>query len=145
MRGNLIMDHTAVVRDKMTERYLLNELDSDLRDQFEEHYFDCQECALDVSAGTQFVEQSKLILAERSEPDTDPVDSRHAPGFSRMAGLVSSGVCRAGSGASVAGCGVSESGNASRPASSTEAATGSARSLDQHGDLGCRRLAHRGA
>jgi len=68
MRGNLIMDHTAVVRDKMTERYLLNELDSDLRDQFEEHYFDCQECALDVSAGAQFVEQSKLILAERSEP-----------------------------------------------------------------------------
>jgi len=56
MRGNLIMDHTAVVRDKMTERYLLNELDSDLRDQFEEHYFDCQECALDVSAGAQFVE-----------------------------------------------------------------------------------------
>ena len=27
MRGNLIMDHTAVVQDKMTERYLLNELD----------------------------------------------------------------------------------------------------------------------
>ena len=23
MRGNLIMDHTAAVRDKMTERYLL--------------------------------------------------------------------------------------------------------------------------
>lgn len=62
------MDHTAVVRDKMTERYLLNELDSDLRDEFEEHYFDCHECALDVSTGAQFVEYSKQILAERPEP-----------------------------------------------------------------------------
>ncbi len=30
------MDHTAVVREKMTERYLLNELGSDIRDQFED-------------------------------------------------------------------------------------------------------------
>jgi hypothetical protein len=66
MRGNFIMDHTAVVREKMTERYLLNELDSQIRDEFEEHYFDCQECALDVTAGFQFVEQSKTILAERA-------------------------------------------------------------------------------
>jgi Putative zinc-finger len=62
------MDHTAVVRDKMTERYLLNELESDMRDEFEEHYFDCPECAQDVSAGYQFVEHSKVVLAERSEP-----------------------------------------------------------------------------
>jgi len=62
------MDHTAVVRDKTTERYLLNELDPKLRDEFEEHYFACPECALDVSAGFQFVEQSKAVLAERSEP-----------------------------------------------------------------------------
>ncbi len=61
------MDHTAVVREKMTERYLLNELDSEVRDEFEEHYFDCPECALDVSAGSQFVENSKLVLAESSE------------------------------------------------------------------------------
>ncbi|PYX51228.1 MAG: hypothetical protein DMG79_03675 [Acidobacteria bacterium] len=60
------MDHTTVVRDKTTERYLLNELDSKLRDEFEEHYFGCPECALDVSAGTQFVEQSKVVLAEKS-------------------------------------------------------------------------------
>jgi hypothetical protein len=68
MRGNSIMDHTVVVREKMTERYLLDELDSPVRDEFEEHYFDCPECALDVSAGSWFVEQSKRVLAERSEP-----------------------------------------------------------------------------
>ena len=53
------MDHTAVVREKTTERYLLNELDPEVRDEFEEHYFDCPECAQDVSAAATFVEQSK--------------------------------------------------------------------------------------
>ena len=62
------MDHTAVVRQRMTEKYLLDELDSQARDEFEEHYFDCPECALDVSAGAQFVEQSKMVLSEKSEP-----------------------------------------------------------------------------
>ena len=47
------MDHTAVVRQKMTERYLLDELDPEMRDEFEEHYFDCTECARDISAGAQ--------------------------------------------------------------------------------------------
>ena len=62
------MDHTAVVRDKMTERYLLNELESEMRDEFEEHYFDCPECALDVRAAHQFVQESKVVLAEEAEP-----------------------------------------------------------------------------
>ena len=58
------MDHEVVARQKMTERYLLNELDSETRDQFEEHFFDCAECALDVRAGSAFVEESKAVLAE---------------------------------------------------------------------------------
>jgi hypothetical protein len=62
------MDHDVVVRLKMTERYLLGELDPDARDEFEEHFFDCPDCALDVRAGALFVEQSKLLLAEKSEP-----------------------------------------------------------------------------
>jgi len=61
------MDHDMVVRQKMTERYLLDELDPVARDEFEEHFFDCKECALDVHAGALFVEQSKVVLAEKSE------------------------------------------------------------------------------
>jgi hypothetical protein len=61
------MDHDVVVRQKMTERYLLGELDPEARNEFEEHYFDCQDCALDVRAGALFVEQSKVALAEESE------------------------------------------------------------------------------
>jgi hypothetical protein len=63
------MDHDEAVRQKATEKYLMDELDSELRDQFEEHLFDCQDCALDLRAAAVFVEQSKVILAE---PITKP-------------------------------------------------------------------------
>jgi hypothetical protein len=62
------MDHETVVRQKMTERYLLNELDSEIRDEFEEHYFDCKDCAADVHAASLFVEQSKIELAAGLKP-----------------------------------------------------------------------------
>ena len=62
------MDHDMVVRQKMTERYLLNELDPGARDEFEEHFFDCKDCAFDVHAGALFVEQSKVVLADKPEP-----------------------------------------------------------------------------
>jgi hypothetical protein len=58
------MDHKDAVRLKATEKYLLNELDPDQLDQFEEHLFDCPDCALDVRAAAMFVEQSKNILSE---------------------------------------------------------------------------------
>lgn len=72
------MDHDEAVRTNVTERYLLDELDPDLRDQFEEHLFDCQECALDVRAAAMFVEQSKAILTERpaAVPARVPVPER---------------------------------------------------------------------
>ena len=60
------MDHNEAVRQNASERYLLDELDPELRDQFEDHLFDCQDCALDVRAAAMFVEQSKVILAEPS-------------------------------------------------------------------------------
>lgn len=67
------MDHEVVARQKITEGYLLNELDSDTRDQFEEHFFDCSACAFDVRAGSAFLEQIKAVLADVSEPSDVPV------------------------------------------------------------------------
>jgi len=63
----VVMDHNQAVRLKATERYLLNELDTDELEQFEEHLFDCQECALDLRAAATFLEQSKTILSEPVE------------------------------------------------------------------------------
>jgi hypothetical protein len=75
------MDHDVVVRQKMTERYLLGELDPNARDEFEQHFFDCPDCADDVRAGALFVEQSKIVLAEDPQPDsaTLPVTSPLPP------------------------------------------------------------------
>jgi len=64
------MDHDAVVRQNMTELYLLNELDPQARDEFEEHYFDCPDCAADVHAGALFVEQSKVVWASEESKST---------------------------------------------------------------------------
>lgn len=73
------MDHEVVVRQKLTERYLLNELGEKERDEFEEHYFVCQECARDVHAASEFVEHSKIVLAENPEQASDAAASRRKP------------------------------------------------------------------
>ena len=67
------MDHNEAVRQNATERYLLDELDPEVRDQFEEHLFDCQDCALDVRAAAMFVEQTKVVLAEKPAASAVPV------------------------------------------------------------------------
>ena len=53
------MNHTEAMEQMAAERYLLNELAPDARDAFEEHIFDCPECALDLRAGILFVQEAK--------------------------------------------------------------------------------------
>ncbi len=67
------MDHNEAVRQKATERYLLDELDPESRDQFEEHLFDCQECVVDLRAAAMFIDQSKIALAEGEASSPTPV------------------------------------------------------------------------
>ena len=59
------MNHDEAKRMMASERYLLDELAPAEREQFEEHLFSCQECALDVRGGAAFIHQSKIILGER--------------------------------------------------------------------------------
>ena len=61
------MDHAVAVDRKMTERYLLGELDPQACQEFEEHFFDCPDCALDVRTAALFIEHSKNSLAKESE------------------------------------------------------------------------------
>jgi hypothetical protein len=60
--GNELMDHDQAVAELVAERYLLDELTPEAREAFEEHAFDCQECALDLRAGAAFVDEAKLQL-----------------------------------------------------------------------------------
>lgn len=58
------MEHADVVRLDAVEKYVLGELPADLRDEFEEHYFDCAECAADVKHLMTFVTAGKMVLED---------------------------------------------------------------------------------
>ena len=56
------MDHNEAVQKMAAESYLLNEMTTDARDDFEAHLFDCAECTLDLRAGAVFVAEAKAQL-----------------------------------------------------------------------------------
>ena len=58
------MDHSDVARLQAVEKYVLGELPGEVRDEFEEHYFDCAECAKDVTHMTEFMTASRMVLEE---------------------------------------------------------------------------------
>jgi hypothetical protein len=45
------MDHRAATETFAADRYLLGEMSADEREAFEEHFFDCAQCAEEVRAG----------------------------------------------------------------------------------------------
>lgn len=73
------MNHEQAVQQSATERYLMGELSPELRDQFEEHFFECSECADDVRSASLFIEGSKHILAEKPEPAVVAIPRQEPP------------------------------------------------------------------
>ena len=60
------MDHDEAVRTLATEEYLLGELNPEVRDQFEEHVFDCQQCAFDLWAAATFLGHARVLLSQQN-------------------------------------------------------------------------------
>ena len=56
------MDHSQAIQIGAAEKYLLNELEEGARSEYEEHFFDCGECAEDVKSGAAFVANAKEVL-----------------------------------------------------------------------------------
>ncbi len=58
------MDHQEALRDRAVEKYLLKEMPPPEREEFEAHFFDCQECAADVRATAAFLDAVKKQLPQ---------------------------------------------------------------------------------
>ncbi len=58
------MTHQAAIRQRAAERYCTGELTPALVTEFEEHYFDCPECALAVRLEAAFAANARAALAE---------------------------------------------------------------------------------
>ncbi len=69
------MNHNEAVEQMAVERYLLNELAPDAREEFEEHMFGCQECALDTRVATVFIDEAKVQLGKIAPSRTEVKDA----------------------------------------------------------------------
>src|SRR4051812_43860382 len=70
--GSRYMDHEQSIKTQAAERYLLEELPPALREEFEQHYFDCAECAEEVRLGFQFSRNLNAVFRDQARA----VDSR---------------------------------------------------------------------
>ena len=60
------MDHDEAVRLQAAVKYVLGELPRVERDSFEEHYFDCGECALDVRSVAAFADNARNVFCHEA-------------------------------------------------------------------------------
>jgi hypothetical protein len=58
------MDHSQAIASQAAERYLLGELAAVEAEEFELHYFECQQCASAVELATQFISNAKAVWTE---------------------------------------------------------------------------------
>ena len=81
------MTHSDAVRTLAVERYLLEEMSEIERFAFEDHYFDCAECADDLRIAAKLREAVKDGLVNRCSAGADRRDaefSAHATGGARL-------------------------------------------------------------
>jgi hypothetical protein len=60
------MDHLEALQTQAAEKYVLGELPENLRDAYEEHFFDCTECSKDVKALASFIAASREIFEHQA-------------------------------------------------------------------------------
>jgi len=63
------MEHSEAVRLQAAEKYVLGELPLALREEYEEHFFDCALCALDIKAAAAFAGNAREVLREQPQRD----------------------------------------------------------------------------
>lgn len=66
------MDHREAVASRAVDRYLLDEMSEEEQQAFEQHYFECAECAAEVEAGTMLAANVAAVFAEEGRRDAAP-------------------------------------------------------------------------
>ena len=61
------MDHNEAIRLQAAVKYVLGELSPVQREEYEEHYFDCGECAVDIKALATFADTTREVLRQERE------------------------------------------------------------------------------
>src|SRR5260370_17073435 len=72
------IDHNEAIRLQAAVEYVLGELSPVQRDAYEEHYFDCAECAIDLKALATFADTTREVLRQEKANSfaKDPVPAR---------------------------------------------------------------------
>jgi hypothetical protein len=63
------MDHNEAIRLQAAVKYVLGELSPVQREEYEEHYFDCGECAVDIKALATFADTTREVLRREKETE----------------------------------------------------------------------------
>jgi hypothetical protein len=58
------MDHNQAIQLQAAVKYVLGELSQVQREEYEEHYFDCAECAIDLKALATFADTTREVLRQ---------------------------------------------------------------------------------
>lgn len=81
------MEHAEATARNAVDRYLLGELSAAEADAFEEHYFDCAECADELRVGMRFMNGGRGIAREETAPEEAKVVRIDERGSRRTAWL----------------------------------------------------------
>jgi hypothetical protein len=71
------MDHAEAMDTGAAERYALGQMEEGERDRYEEHFFDCPECAAEVKAAVSFLDNAETVVREKARVAPGP--DEHAP------------------------------------------------------------------
>jgi anti-sigma factor RsiW len=69
------MDHEITVQTGAVERYVLGEMETEERELFEEHFFECETCSMDVRAGVVFAANTRA-LARKQQAEKQAAPNR---------------------------------------------------------------------
>ena len=75
------MDHKEAVELQAAEKYVLGELSQGQRDEYEDHYIDCPECAKEVHAAVAFADTAREVFREEKQAARSNTADRERGGW----------------------------------------------------------------